>query len=59
MSRILDLQRLDPTGGEQVYDALSLLDPQNPEQSTCSHHGCACSTNSQLLCYAGGELIVI
>ena len=61
MTRILDLQRLDPMGIDVGYNPLDLLglDPQNPGQSTCSHHGCACSTNSQALCYAGGELIVI
>lgn len=55
MNRILALQKLTVDVGE-----LNLMpDPDQQGNSTCSDHNCACSTASQIACFAGSEFVVI
>ncbi len=53
MGRILNLQRL------AVATPEINITPTNQDNSSCSDHNCACSTNSAAACFAGDDFVVI
>lgn len=53
MGRILNLQKLTVSTQE------THITPTNQDNSSCSDHNCACSTNSGAACFAGDDFVVI